>query len=1084
MRNDSVHMSKTSTSSVMARFLSFVSFALVLAITTGCSAQARKARAEKRADDFFKQGEFSKAEVEYFNVLQLDRTNSHAIRQLALIYDESGRPVRALPFLNKAIEQNPDDPLLRVKLGSIFLSGGATAPARTNALLALDLAPTNDLAPLVLVEASRTPEDIQQARARLNAISRNIGETAPLELALGALLIRERKLEEGEAKVKHALVLDPQSSPAHNILAMLALAKGNTNAALAEFKAAAELSPIRSPRKMQYADFLVRMGQTNEARQVLAEVNKRAPDYVPAWVAHADLELNANNLDEAARLVSVALSRDGESFESILLDSRIKLAAGKVDQAVSRLERLTTLYERSPIAHFYLGNAYLAQNDSTKALAQFNEAVKIMPEFDDAILQQAQLNIRRGEPAAAITALNELVQRRPNLAPAHFLLGAAQVSRGDLNQALATYGRLAQLMPTNAQVPILSGIVLRQQGKRTEARKAFQDAQRLAPKALQPLELLVNLDLAETNYPAALQRIQSQIDANPSVPMLQALLAKVYVAQDKFTNAEQALIKAKQLDPDFLPAYQLLAQVYVKADKHPQALQELQQVLQANPTNGPALLQTALIYDQEKNYTAARDAYEKLLAVAPRASVALNNLAYLYSERFNELDKAYDAARNARELLPYDPSTADTLGWILFKRGDYMRALDLIEEAAEKLPAEPEIAYHLGMSHYMLGHEESARAALKRSIQSEKEFGGKADARQALSVLDINPRTADATAIGTLEKLLGTRPDDPMVLSRLAAIYDREKQFDKALALYEKAVQQNPKNVVATVRLAQIYFNQKHDTAKAMQLAKAARALAPNDGQVSLTLGRLAYDSGEFAYALGLFQEAQRRLGNEPDLLYSLARAQCSVGNVSDAKSTMQQALGASSGFSHAADAQRFLRLASIYQNPDGSAQGLIEETLKSDPDNLLALAGNASLKEKSGDVPGARAAYEGLIQRYPQFTPVIRQLALLYSKPGGDPEKAYSFATKARTAYPDDAEVTRCLGILTYNRKDYSRSAQLLREATTKRPQDAEAFYYLGMAQQQSNRKTEATQSLRQALALNLDPQLAQEANKILNSK
>ena len=94
----------------------------------------------------------------------------------------------------------------------------------------------------------------------------------------------------------------------------------------------------------------------------------------------------------------------------------------------------------------------------------------------------------------------------------------------------------------------------------------------------------------------------------------------------------------------------------------------------------------ALIYEQMRDYPKARDAYEKLLSINPDFVPALNNLAYLYTERLNDLNKAYDLARKAHDLQPQDAAAADTLGWVLYKRGDYQQALAILQESAEKLP--------------------------------------------------------------------------------------------------------------------------------------------------------------------------------------------------------------------------------------------------------------------------------------------------------------------------------------------------------------------------------------------------------------
>ncbi len=85
-----------------------------------------------------------------------------------------------------------------------------------------------------------------------------------------------------------------------------------------------------------------------------------------------------------------------------------------------------------------------------------------------------------------------------------------------------------------------------------------------------------------------------------------------------------------------------------------------------------------MTYNAEKDYDHARDAYEKVLAVAPDNVTALNNLAYLYAQNLGQLDKGYQLARHAQDLNPTNSSTADTLGWIFSRQGQYTSALNLL----------------------------------------------------------------------------------------------------------------------------------------------------------------------------------------------------------------------------------------------------------------------------------------------------------------------------------------------------------------------------------------------------------------------
>ena len=288
--------------------------------------------------------------------------------------------------------------------------------------------------------------------------------------------------------------------------------------------------------------------------------------------------------------------------------------------------------------------------------------------------------------------------------------------------------------------------------------------------------------------------MEKHIDKNPKLAQAWGLRGKIYLAQRDFTHAEADLLKAVELDPNLEPAYLLLAQLYVASNRQEEAIAKLSAFVEKNKTvqTVPALMQIAMIQEQRKNFTAARDAYEKLLSVAPNSPLALNNLAVIYSEHLGQLDKAYDLARKAKEAVPNEPHIADTLGWILFKKGDYGNALRLLQESAGKLPDLPEIQFHAGMAHYMLGEEGPARLALQKAVDAPSDFPGKDEARQRLALLAIQVGAANSGVRTELENYLRQRPNDPAALVRLAEIQQRDGAVDQAVKTYEKVVAENP----------------------------------------------------------------------------------------------------------------------------------------------------------------------------------------------------------------------------------------------------------------------------------------------------
>src|SRR6185436_12477112 len=104
-------------------------------------------------------------------------------------------------------------------------------------------------------------------------------------------------------------------------------------------------------------------------------------------------------------------------------------------------------------------------------------------------------------------------------------------------------------------------------------------------------------------------------------------------------------------------------------------------------------------------------------------------------------------------------------------------------------------------SRYMMGLAEPARQALERALELNKDVAGAADIRRRLAVLAIDDRTASASAISTLEKSVADDTNDPVALSRLAALYERSGLADKAIATYQLAVKANPTSPVPLMAL-------------------------------------------------------------------------------------------------------------------------------------------------------------------------------------------------------------------------------------------------------------------------------------------
>lgn len=1066
------------TSKILFRMVTLV---LATTLIIACSKEAKKTRFLAEADNYFKAGDYDKAKVSYLNVVRLDPQNALAFERIGTMWLDDWAPLRAAAFLAKASELEPNSVQYRLRLARCYLAAGQFAAAKKEALKVLEQVPDNGDAIVALAEAARSKEEIEAAEEQLQKFPKK--DDLSFYLASANLFLAAGDLAAASNALQQALTIDPKSSVAHMTMGDLYLLQKDPKQASVEFKKAADVAPIRSIERLKHAAFELGTGNTEETRTVAKDIIKQAPDYLPAWCLLAQLALKDKKYDEALSFLENVFSRDPEYIDGRRTESDVLLAKGDTKKAVDVLEHLDQTYSDAPLIKYQLARAYLKNNNVNQAKVALNQAISINPNFADAIVLLAETDLRSGRSEAVIEPMTRLLRKRPDLRSAAFLLAAAYGSLDRFDDAEAVIRDQVRLAPQDPQPYTALGLTLRQAKRNDEARQAFEKAAELAPDNLWLVDQLVELDLLDKHFDSARQRVQRQFQKTPDSPSAHFFEGKILIAEGKWDLAQAELQKTLQLDPNFSNAYDLLVQTYLATNKLSEAVNQLHAEISQNSNNAPALMTLALVYERTKDFPKARDAYERVLSINPSFVPALNNLAYLYTERLNDLDKAYDLARKARDLKANDPSIGDTLGWVLYKRGDYQQALTTLQESAEKAADNPEIQFHLGMTAYMMGQTDMARSAFQKAATAAKDFPDKDESKRRLALLDSGTGSSPELSLSQLEAMTKEQPNDVISQMRLGEAYEKQGAPDKAAEAFERAVKLNPRLASATTRLAQLYAGPLQNKEKALAYAKKAREIAPTDPQVAAILGKVAYESGNFNWSYSLLQEAARERGNDPLILHDLAWTAYSLGKVSEARDIMQKVLTAGANSSEAADARKFLALTALDQNPKEltAAESDVQRELKSNPEYVPALMAQAAFDTQRGQTKAATETYSNILRRLPDFAPAQKRLAMLYAQDPSTVAAAYDLATKARKTLPDDPELAELLGRLSYEKKEYPRAVQLLQESARTRPLDANSLFYLGMSQLQARQKAEAEGVLNQALVAGLREPFATEAKRAL---
>lgn len=1060
-------------------FLILSAVCLLALAGAGCSQRAKTSYNLGRADQLFDSGQFDKAETEYLNALRAEPRNTKIIARLGIIYFDEGRFQKAAPYLFKGSQLVSTNLELRVKLAQIYLALGELKHAQEQADFVLKNNPSDPDAPVLLAQ-STPPGQIADLQRQLHTLAAS-GDSASIETAFAVLEARQNHFKQASEYFQNALKLDGRFAPAYAALGNAYLQFNQSEKAGSAFKAASDCASDTSPLQTEYGQFEIQSANFTAAEAFFNSLIQKEPDYVPAWLGMAEVDLDLKKLDDSAAALKKVLASDPDDANAQVLDARLDLARTNTADGIAELERLIRTYRQAPQIHYQLALAYIMDGKIDKAMNQLHETVDLQPNFPPATFLLAQLDVQRGDVGSALTLLKPLIAQQPDLIEPKLLLADVYRLQNDFNDAMAIYQQLEKSFPNNPNVLLLAGSASVQQFNEDAARADFNRVLQMDPNNVSAREQLIELDLADKKFDAAQQGAEALVSKYPRQGQPEILLAKVYLDRGQTNQAEDTLVKATSL-PQGFEANLLLAQLYYKLKDNKDALDRLNVALANKPNDPSLLIFSAMIQTDQKDYSGAAATYEKLLAANPQYSPALNNLAWLYSDHLDDVDKAYALAQRAHQLLPNDPSTDDTLGWVLFKRGDYQSAINLFVQSAAGLPNNPEVQFHLGMAYYMMDNEDSARQQLLNATSLNVPFDDRSECQNNLDILSIDPATADSAACAKLQKRISEQPADPVAFNRLAAIYQRNKDTANATGLCQTALKANPKNVKAMIMLAGLLESQ--DQQKAFDLAKTAYQVAPNDPNVCATLGHLASVTGNDQWAFSLLDEASQDQPTNGQTLYYLANAAFCLGKTSEAQADAQNALQAGLTSLQSAQARSFLEMMNVCQNPNQAAanQSRIENVIASDPDSPAALFAEGLVDNQNNDAVGAEHAYETLLARHPNCDIAAKNLAILYAQNLVDPVKAYPVATKAREAFPDDPQVARALAMVLFQQGNYNRAADLFNTISNSATADARLFYCLGICEYHLKNYPETKSSLEHALSLNLSGQDETDARQTLS--
>jgi len=213
----------------------------------------------------------------------------------------------------------------------------------------------------------------------------------------------------------------------------------------------------------------------------------------------------------------------------------------------------TTLYRHAidvtpnnDVAHTLLGEAYNGDGDSQSASREFEAAIAINPNNEEALRDFGRLKLATGHPAEAASLLERALKARDDASTR----AALEAARGNVDAAIAAYAEAVREQPELADRHNDYAAMLARAGRDDEALAQYNEALRISPDQYDVRMNLGAILSRRNRNQDAIEQFNAAAAQRPASPEPHVYLALVYASQNRFNDAVSEVKAAMAIDHD------------------------------------------------------------------------------------------------------------------------------------------------------------------------------------------------------------------------------------------------------------------------------------------------------------------------------------------------------------------------------------------------------------------------------------------------------------------------------------------------------------------------------------------------------